>query len=659
MKKLNLLVAAFATFVLVLTLTNVHAKTVYQEYLKRDIPVNYYSDVDTSASPSEVKAELTDILGRGFHHLSYSEVYDLEDETDPVLGNTKEGDALGFYSGVTVTRASGAMWYNREHVWAKSHGFPSTSQLAYSDIHHLRPTLSGLNSTRGNLYFGEVSGGKTLDYGNKVGDVFEPRDEVKGDVARILMYMEVRYCDLYNLKLVSKDAYTNSADPEMGNLQTLIKWNYEDPVSPAEIHRNEVCYKYQKNRNPFIDHPEYVGLVYPNDYQPEELDQQAIDNVKNLISALPQTISLSDKDAIDSARSAYDALSISEQNAVSNYSVLTSAESTLSALEEANKPVQDIFMSLNTVASLKLRYKQSGSTTLEENDYDFDAVTSFDELASKLPSGSKVSGSGSQYGYSGGDIKGAKLGSSKQTGYLNLIMPTSQDVYNSIEISMSPWQSSGSSTGTASKSEVTVTATSNDGTTATKTLEMKEAQNYKLELEVNSTVSKINIETTNNGKRAFIHSMKISKGKSNVKIDKMISKLRFGVFGISQKIIDSNASFGVVYSTSAITNSVYDGTIENYVSANEGSLNKSITKSAMAKDGDTYGFYATLDTPQNKRNTKYYAMCYIQIDGKLYFTNVLNYSVNSLSKEYTQKYAKNASVGKAIGALKYLNGANA
>ena len=111
------------------------------------------------------------------------------------------------------------------------------------------------------------------EYGNFWNsDYFEPRDEVKGDIARAVLYLVVRYdgdvcskCSL-DLELVEGDSdkYTNVLGKEgyLGDIITLIKWHYEDPVSEDEMARNEVICKYQGNRNPFIDHPEFVYGLY-------------------------------------------------------------------------------------------------------------------------------------------------------------------------------------------------------------------------------------------------------------------------------------------------------------------------------------------------------------------------------------------------------------
>jgi len=153
--------------------------------------------------------------------------------------------------------------WNREHVWAKSHGFPDMSDTAYTDVHHLRPADRSVNAARGNRDFDwggfelEEVEGCYYDF-----DSWEPPDRIKGDVARMLFYMAVRYegdGNTYDLELLDK---TGTYGPKFGKLSTLIQWHELDPVDEMERHRNEVIYSYQHNRNPFIDHPEFVALIW-------------------------------------------------------------------------------------------------------------------------------------------------------------------------------------------------------------------------------------------------------------------------------------------------------------------------------------------------------------------------------------------------------------
>jgi len=153
--------------------------------------------------------------------------------------------------------------WNREHVWAKSHGFPNMTDTAYTDVHHLRPADRSINGARGNRDFDwggyvlEEVPGCYYDY-----DSWEPPDKVKGDVARMMFYMAVRYegdNSTYDLELMDK---TGTYGAKFGKLTTLLQWHELDPVDERERHRNNVIFSFQKNRNPFIDHPEFVSLIW-------------------------------------------------------------------------------------------------------------------------------------------------------------------------------------------------------------------------------------------------------------------------------------------------------------------------------------------------------------------------------------------------------------
>lgn len=180
---------------------------------------------------------------------------------------------------------SNTLSYNNEHCWAKSHGNFGTSKGPGSDLHNLRPSDPNLNSTRGNLDFGGVNNfSKTYSWwrpsmdGNKIGSYFEPKDEFKGDIARIIFYMATRYdgkngeVDLEVSGNIDKNLYydfTSGADGLHGDFAYLYEWATSgiDPVSDYEVNRNNICdQQYQHNRNPFIDHPEFIIMIYDKNY---------------------------------------------------------------------------------------------------------------------------------------------------------------------------------------------------------------------------------------------------------------------------------------------------------------------------------------------------------------------------------------------------------
>ncbi|MCW4439449.1 endonuclease [Vibrio splendidus] len=186
---------------------------------------------------------------------------------------TKVSDQCGQYS-------KEGDCYNREHSFPKS-WFGGKVEPMNSDGHHLFATDGYVNSKRSNWPFGEVSSATyTSSNGSKLGSaanslgyagtVFEPIDEFKGDFARAYFYMATRYeNEIANWEgnSTSSDAAldgTNTTVFEPWLLTMLKRWHSEDPVSQKEIDRNKVVHDFQGNRNPFIDHPEFVSQIWGN-----------------------------------------------------------------------------------------------------------------------------------------------------------------------------------------------------------------------------------------------------------------------------------------------------------------------------------------------------------------------------------------------------------
>ena len=209
---------------------------------------------------------------------TYKDAWTILKEADQDPNNSS--NIICCYTGRSIPKANqdkgtnGDNIWNREHVWPKSLGFNDNSMTAHNDCHHLHASEKNINATRGNLDFGEVEGGSSDSYGNKWNSsYFEPRDEVKGDIARSIFYMVIRYdgddCDGCVLDLEIVDGKANTSEivsgtkGRIGDLATLIKWHYEDPVDEFEKNRNEIVYSYQGNRNPFIDHEEFISYLYP------------------------------------------------------------------------------------------------------------------------------------------------------------------------------------------------------------------------------------------------------------------------------------------------------------------------------------------------------------------------------------------------------------
>ncbi len=166
--------------------------------------------------------------------------------------------------------------YNREHLVPQS-TFNSASPMK-NDYFHVIPTDGYVNGQRGSHPFGEVDNATwTSTNGSKKGSntfpgysgtVFEPIDEFKGDIARSVLYFAIRYEQEFSSSWDNNEVLTDN-DPNQFYVQwyidLLINWHLNDPVSQREIDRNNNGFAFQGNRNPLIDHPEYVQLIWdPN-----------------------------------------------------------------------------------------------------------------------------------------------------------------------------------------------------------------------------------------------------------------------------------------------------------------------------------------------------------------------------------------------------------
>ncbi|WP_342514652.1 endonuclease [Sporosarcina sp. FSL K6-1522] len=228
-----------------------------------DVPADgYYKDA-MGKEGLELKAALHEIIS-DHKQLSYAEVWDALKKTDEDPNNPD--NVILLYSGESRSKArngGNVGDWNREHTWAKSHGNFGTSKGPGTDIHHLRPTDVQVNSTRGNLDFD--NGGSAVKGCSgcfKTANSWEPPDRVKGDVARMLFYMATRYEAGDRVDLELNEKLNNGSAPYHGKLSVLLEWHKQDPVDTFERNRNDVIQEWQGNRNPFIDHPEWVQLIW-------------------------------------------------------------------------------------------------------------------------------------------------------------------------------------------------------------------------------------------------------------------------------------------------------------------------------------------------------------------------------------------------------------
>ncbi len=228
----------------------------------------YYADAEGRAGADLAQA-LHEIISTDVDRLRYDELWEALRDTD--ADPDAPGRVIELYTGDSVPGdANGGdpdQW-NREHVWPQSRGGFGTSAGPGTDLHHVRPTDVSVNADRSSLDFDEGGSpqGEAEDT-YRDADSWEPRDEVKGDVARMVLYMAVRYegGDGFADLEVSEQVGRRELDAlaYLGRLSTLLRWHEQDPPDAFERARNDTIFEtWQGNRNPFIDHPEWVPLLW-------------------------------------------------------------------------------------------------------------------------------------------------------------------------------------------------------------------------------------------------------------------------------------------------------------------------------------------------------------------------------------------------------------
>jgi endonuclease I len=262
---------------------------------------SYYASVDdtSAAALRRTVHAVIDDHKRFPYTASTTDVWNII--TDADADSEDPASVRDLYRNAAYPRVAGDNdFYDREHAWPKSVGFPKdvTSNYPYTDAHHLFAADSRYNSTKSNKHFddcsatckelvtesdGSVGGGAGVYPGNSNwtdGATTTGRWEVwrarRGDVARAIFYMDVRYeggahgvtgaaePDLRltdDISLVVSST-TNQPVAFMGKLSTLLRWHEQDPVDEIERARNDVVASFQGNRNPFIDHPEWVACIH-------------------------------------------------------------------------------------------------------------------------------------------------------------------------------------------------------------------------------------------------------------------------------------------------------------------------------------------------------------------------------------------------------------
>lgn len=249
-------------------------------------PANYYSTA--TGTGYTLKTQLYNIV-HNHTEISYSpglwnlyptsdvkangKVWDIYSDCNFTFGSVASGGNQDNGTGGNVE----CQLFNREHTFPKS--WFNNGTPMYSDAFHVMPTDKKINGLRGNMAYGIVgTATSTSSNGCKIGNniasggpaltVFEPADDYKGDIARNYFYMATCYQNVIsgwennNTNGASFLDGTSTKVYEQWALDMLYSWHVADPVSQKEIDRNNAIYSVQGNRNPFIDHPEYVASIW-------------------------------------------------------------------------------------------------------------------------------------------------------------------------------------------------------------------------------------------------------------------------------------------------------------------------------------------------------------------------------------------------------------
>ncbi|WP_430409057.1 endonuclease [Kordia sp.] len=243
----------------------------------------YYNDVNLTLTGTQLRDALaTKVINTHSNSLSYSEIWTATMVTDLDPNNSNnvlllygwengsDGDVTNDISRDKDNNGGNVGDWNREHTFANSLASPdldsnTTNGPPYSDAHNLRATDVQRNGQRGSRLFSAGSGNS-----GAVGSFWYPGDATvggpdwRGDVARIVMYMYLRYGNQCAPNLVANGT-TNSVDSNMIDL--LLEWNAADPVSTYEdtrnaYHENIANATAQGNRNPFIDNPRLATQIW-------------------------------------------------------------------------------------------------------------------------------------------------------------------------------------------------------------------------------------------------------------------------------------------------------------------------------------------------------------------------------------------------------------
>ena len=257
---------AFAAFLVLLT--------IFPAAAQYDAPAGYYASAEGLTGPA-LKSALHDIIDD--HTSIDADSFMALRTLDQDPNNTN--NVITVYSGSSEPKfADGGLTWNREHCWPLAFGIGSENSLAGADLFNLRPCLSAVNQNRGSRIYDQASTSHPTDpavaptgapeclydRNGGQGSIWTPRPSEKGDLARAMFYMAVRYdgsdAGSVDLELGNTPSQSQAV---FGNLKTLLQWHLDDPVSTEERRRNDLIHdRYQGNRNPFVDRPEFVAKIF-------------------------------------------------------------------------------------------------------------------------------------------------------------------------------------------------------------------------------------------------------------------------------------------------------------------------------------------------------------------------------------------------------------
>ena len=289
---------------------------IFSSYILAQIPTGYY-DGAAGLTGAALKTKLASIITNGHSAKSYDNLFTGYPSTDTDKYYENDGSVLDMYTekpssadsynfqhGVKKcgNYSSEGDCYNREHIIPQS--FFSEQLPMRGDIHFVTPTDGKVNGMRSNYPFGIITSPTyTSSNGSKLGPnsttgysgtVFEPINEFKGDIARMVLYFITRYESKLS-GFSTGNMLGGSAFPGLQSweLQVLLAWNNADPVSQREIDRNNAAYTYQGNRNPYIDHPEYVSAVWGGSAPITDTEAPTTPTNLTVINTTASSISLS------------------------------------------------------------------------------------------------------------------------------------------------------------------------------------------------------------------------------------------------------------------------------------------------------------------------------------------------------------------------------